>query len=81
MNRIQNIETEISELDDLIAAAQPAEGTKPTVEDLTNKAEIQESVITEQEPISVQGEGEEAIAPVDLEPGDEPESEPESENN
>lgn len=75
------VETEISELDDLIAAAQPAEGTKPTVEDLTNKAEIQESVITEQEPISVQGEGEEAIAPVDLEPGDEPESEPESENN
>ncbi len=71
------VETELSELESLIAATQPSEGTKPTVEDLTNKAEIQETGVTEQEPISIQGEEEEIIAPIDLEP----ESNPEPEND
>ncbi|MBD3365744.1 hypothetical protein GF360_00145 [candidate division WWE3 bacterium] len=66
------VEKEIAELADLLATAEGAVEDKPTVEELERQAQIEEAAeeVTEQEPLTVEGE-EEVVAPVDLDAVDE----------
>ncbi len=56
------VEKEIEELDQLLAQLQEQQGDKPTVEELAQQAEVEEAeTITEQEPLTVEGENDEVI--------------------
>ena len=56
------VEKEIEEVNAKLALLS-AEEQKPTVEELSNKGKVEESGITEQEPLSVEGEAKESVNP------------------